>query len=387
MSQPFISIVIPTRNRADYLGHALQSALEQTFDDYEVVVSNNDSTDRTAEVVAELSNHRVRYIETGKTLAMPDSWEFAVSHARGEFVTVLCDDDALAPRCCERGAKHLRESGVELLYWRRYHYTMSDWVEPERRNSVRLRKTTGRAVLEPTRPLLESWYRQPRYILHAPMLFNGFFPRRKIEAIRAAAGRFFVAPAPDVGASVMMLAHTDKMLLLDEAMGIVGSGRQSIGASQRHGAETGVAEAFEAEFKGDIFTHVPFRLNMITTTISDTLLKAKELLPAPLAPYELDWTSFYLQCHRELIGRRDRGLDVRGSLAELEGLMEAQEAGLLARAVREDRSRRRRAFRKRLIPSIRFRPRRRRVVRGADAGFSNILECARQLDRLVDELA
>ena len=386
MSGPFISIVIPTRNRADYVGHALQSALEQSFDDFEVVVSNNDSSDRTAEVVAEHSDPRVRYVETSKTLAMPDSWEFAVSHARGEFVTVLCDDDALAPRCCERGAKHLRESGVELLYWRRYHYTMSDWLEPERRNSVRLRKTSGQAVLEPTKPLLESWYGEPRYILHAPMLFNGFFRRSKLEAIRASAGRFFISPAPDVGASVMMLAHTDEMLRLDEVMGIVGSGRQSIGASQRHGADTGVAEAFEAEFEGDIFTRVPFRMNMITTTITDTLLAAKELLPGPLAPYEVNWISFWLRCHRELIGRRDRGLDVSGPLAELEGLMEEHEPGLLARALSEDRSRRRRILRRRFIPRISLRRRQRRNVRGADAGFSNILECARELDRLVEEL-
>ena len=75
-----------------------------------------------------------------------------------------------------------------------------------------------------------------------------------------------------------------------------------------HGRD--VAEAFEAEFEGDIFTHVPFRMNMITTTITDTLLRAKELLPGPLALYDVNWTSFYLQCHRELIGRRDRGLDV-----------------------------------------------------------------------------
>lgn len=55
---PFFSVVMPTRNRGHLLRYGLQSALEQTFSYYEIVVSDNCSSDMTAEVVAELAGPR-----------------------------------------------------------------------------------------------------------------------------------------------------------------------------------------------------------------------------------------------------------------------------------------------------------------------------------------
>ena len=62
--RPFFSIVIPTRNRAGLLPHALRSALAQTWQDYEILVSDNHSTDATPEVVGEVGADRVRYVRT-----------------------------------------------------------------------------------------------------------------------------------------------------------------------------------------------------------------------------------------------------------------------------------------------------------------------------------
>jgi glycosyltransferase involved in cell wall biosynthesis len=53
------SVVIPTRNRANLLPHALQSVLHQKFDDYEIVVSDNCSSDNTEQVVRHLVTGRV----------------------------------------------------------------------------------------------------------------------------------------------------------------------------------------------------------------------------------------------------------------------------------------------------------------------------------------
>src|SRR5439155_1533464 len=74
---PRFSIVMPTRNRAQLLQFALQSALDQPTADLEVVVSDNDSRDDTPAVARRFNDPRVRYVRTPETLAMPDSWEFA----------------------------------------------------------------------------------------------------------------------------------------------------------------------------------------------------------------------------------------------------------------------------------------------------------------------
>src|SRR5437867_4242176 len=82
---PLFSVVMPTRNRGHLLRYALRSALAQTFSDYEIVVSDNSSSDTTAQVVAELTGPRVKYVRTDRVMAMPDSWEFALDQARGEY--------------------------------------------------------------------------------------------------------------------------------------------------------------------------------------------------------------------------------------------------------------------------------------------------------------
>src|SRR5262245_51577835 len=95
MTMPRFSIVIPTRNRENTLRHTLRTCLAQDFADFEIVVSDNDSPPAVREVVASFADSRIKYFRTPRLLAMSDSWEFALEHAAGEFVTVIGSDDGL----------------------------------------------------------------------------------------------------------------------------------------------------------------------------------------------------------------------------------------------------------------------------------------------------
>jgi glycosyltransferase involved in cell wall biosynthesis len=98
MSGPKVTIAIPTLNRAEYLRLALASALAQTYDEVEVLVSDNASQDHTAEVLASFSeNPRLRVIRQERTLSMVENWNVCVSAATGEYFLLLSDDDLLEP--------------------------------------------------------------------------------------------------------------------------------------------------------------------------------------------------------------------------------------------------------------------------------------------------
>src|SRR5579864_6108710 len=114
---PLFSIIIPTRNRASLLQYALLSAARQDFDDYEIIVSDNHSEDATPEVVHRFGEGRVRYARANRALSMPDSWEFALSHARGEYVTYLCDDDAIRPLLLQKLADTLSREETDIVSW------------------------------------------------------------------------------------------------------------------------------------------------------------------------------------------------------------------------------------------------------------------------------
>jgi glycosyltransferase involved in cell wall biosynthesis len=106
---PAVSICIPVFNGAAFVGEALDSALAQTFDDIEVVVVDNASTDATLDVVASREDPRVRLLVNETNIGAGRNWNRAVSEARGEFVKILCAGDYLHPECVARQVGALRD--------------------------------------------------------------------------------------------------------------------------------------------------------------------------------------------------------------------------------------------------------------------------------------
>jgi glycosyltransferase involved in cell wall biosynthesis len=100
---PAVSVAIPTFNRRHTLQRAVESVLAQTHHDLEVVVSDNASTDGTAELLGELVRRdaRVRVVRQPANLGMVGNLDAALRLADGEHAMLLCDDDWLAPRCVE----------------------------------------------------------------------------------------------------------------------------------------------------------------------------------------------------------------------------------------------------------------------------------------------
>jgi len=117
MTTPFFSIVIPTFNRSDLFPYAVQSILNQTFDDFEIIVSDNCSSDDTAQVAKQFEDRRFKYVKTPSHCTIADSWEFARSHASGKFIMMLSDDDALLPEALERFAQEATKKDADFLFW------------------------------------------------------------------------------------------------------------------------------------------------------------------------------------------------------------------------------------------------------------------------------
>lgn len=93
---PLVSIVITTHNRAAYLVDSIESALNQTVQDFEILVFDDGSTDNTAEVVASISDTRVRYFQEPKS-GIPTLRNRALYESRGRFTAIHDDDDIMLP--------------------------------------------------------------------------------------------------------------------------------------------------------------------------------------------------------------------------------------------------------------------------------------------------
>ncbi|MBA3710375.1 MAG: glycosyltransferase family 2 protein, partial [Planctomycetes bacterium] len=111
-----ISILIPTRNRASYLGACIASALAQTERRIEVLVSDNCSSDDTASVVEGFSDARLAYHRHGTDLGMTGNWNFCLSQAKGDLILLLSDDDLLEPDAVRLLARAMEDPEVAFSY-------------------------------------------------------------------------------------------------------------------------------------------------------------------------------------------------------------------------------------------------------------------------------
>lgn len=104
-SDPLISVVIPTRGRADLLKRAIESVYKQTFTNYQIVVVVDGPDTETESMLQELKNSKLEYIINPKSLGGSEARNVGVNHARGNWIAFLDDDDEWFPNKLEEQYK------------------------------------------------------------------------------------------------------------------------------------------------------------------------------------------------------------------------------------------------------------------------------------------
>ena len=96
VSSPLVSIIVPTYNQnLDYLRTCIQSALNQTYENIEVIVSDNHSTNGAAELLNAIKDVRLKLVKPEQFLSMVKNFSFAASCASGKYLSFLSSDDFL----------------------------------------------------------------------------------------------------------------------------------------------------------------------------------------------------------------------------------------------------------------------------------------------------
>ena len=98
---PTVSVVVPTYNRGDVISRAIESVLQQTYQDYELIIVDDGSTDDTSEVVGNFDDPRIEYMyqqNQGANAARNKG----IRHAKGEYISFLDSDDTLHPEHLEK---------------------------------------------------------------------------------------------------------------------------------------------------------------------------------------------------------------------------------------------------------------------------------------------
>ena len=145
-----VSILIPTYNRAEHLRAAISSAIQQTYDDLEILVLDDASTDATPRVVDSFDDPRIEDIRHEENLGPNRNWRSGIRAAEGEFFCFLPDDDVFDPPFVERLVEPLRRDPECILAFSD-HWVMDQEERTRPELSEQNSATHGREDLPPGR--------------------------------------------------------------------------------------------------------------------------------------------------------------------------------------------------------------------------------------------
>ena len=139
-----VSVCLPTYNGAEYIAEALHSILNQTYQDFELLVVDDSSSDATLDIVQSFSDPRIRVYRNPERLGIPANWNRCLELAGGAFVCLFHQDDVMLPENLEHKVRLLStdetvgfvHSGVETLVAESAPDLFADWIEDAAADTV-----------------------------------------------------------------------------------------------------------------------------------------------------------------------------------------------------------------------------------------------------------
>jgi glycosyltransferase involved in cell wall biosynthesis len=229
------SIVIPTRNRLEYLPYAIRSVLDSCRVDIELIVSNNHSSDGTNEFLSGLSDPRLRVVTPSVSLPMAGHYEFAINEARGEWITILGDDDAVMPYIFDRLDSYIIENPlIDIISSIRSYYFWPG-CEDIYGDSVVAYSSRQVATLRSTEQDLLSALKGFRSCFDMPQIYTTSMIKRSLyqEIKEKSGGCFYHSIIPDMYSVVALCLSRKRYLRVEEPLFWVGTSSKSLGRSDR----------------------------------------------------------------------------------------------------------------------------------------------------------
>ncbi|UAJ10484.1 glycosyltransferase family 2 protein [Glacieibacterium megasporae] len=292
---PLLSLIIPTRERARTLVSTLATATAQASRDFEIVVSDNMSADNTREVVtaAAENDDRIRYLNSGARLSMCGNYEFALEQARGDYVVIIGDDDAVMPGGLDRLLARLRALSEPTIHmWPLHIY---DWPVGELPAKVAyLAPVIPESTLDLKAKARDIVRRGAWKYYELPSPYHSAIPRAILSKIRDRTGRVFHSTQPDVFTAMAIPAYADQAINLGTTVTLNGRSAQSNGLGfvqrkARVNIDRFIAEYGDYRFHPTLATGVPAAANMIP----DAVLLAVDLFPELYDGVDFDYSAMW----------------------------------------------------------------------------------------------
>ena len=244
---PKFSVCMPTRERHQTLAHSMQTVLQQTYEDFELIVQDNCSSDETREVVEQFDDPRIIYNRSDERISMHANWEQALNLTTGDYVNYIGDDDALMPDCLEKAAGMMEGKKAQLFTWQAHTYYWPNVPDQARRNHLTLDvrppamwgeyyspekaqidRSDRHGELAPglfcldSKRVLHNWLDHSGVRVYVPT-YHSLVSRDIINKVRAlTGGTYFFNALPDFGTLIANLFVADEVFYYGAALSMTG---------------------------------------------------------------------------------------------------------------------------------------------------------------------
>jgi len=240
-----ITVALPTiSGRSKYLLWALKTCVTQDHD-FEILVSDNSPGD-AREVSESFGDPRIRYVQPPLYLPMSAHWDFVLTQASGDLLTIIGDDDGLMPGCIRRVTEIHRNAGGSFpIQHSLGNYRWSDFPDEGTRHTFSFLHSPGRGISEvESSAFLKAMAQGRGRYVDGPMVYHNFVPMPLLKRLTRN-GVFFRRASPDVYSSLAVAANVSRFVSTEEILTIFGQGAQANGVAVRDGG----AERFMAEMQ------------------------------------------------------------------------------------------------------------------------------------------
>lgn len=107
---PKVSVIIPSYNHQQYVKKAIESVLEQTYQNFEIIITDDGSKDKSVEQIQQLKDKRITLFQFARNRGASLAMNNCIKHAKGEYISVLNSDDLYLPKKLEAQVNFLNEN-------------------------------------------------------------------------------------------------------------------------------------------------------------------------------------------------------------------------------------------------------------------------------------
>lgn len=304
-----ITVLIPVKNRIDYLRATINTCVNQEYDNLEIIIADDFSDEPIEDFVQQVAQtHKwVKYVKPPSPGGMRNNFEFALGLVTEGYVMFLGSDDGLIPGAIREIAKKLSQEKIDLMCWDPAIYYYPGVRNESGQIVLPLQKISS--GLTSSSIVLSSLANSLNYVTESrlPMIYvKGIVAVSLISSIRAKNPdkRFFQCATPDGFSGITLLGYCKKFYYSTEAFTIYGSSSGSQGSAYL--SNTTTAKALSDEFFRQSL-QIPMHRELgsapysplITLMTADYLLRAVDL-PGWQGTVSLDYRRVITMAIKEL---------------------------------------------------------------------------------------